>query len=349
MSQIKGPAIFLSQFLSDEAPFDTLENITAWAKSLGYGGVQIPAWEKRLIDIDRAAESKDYCDELRSRCNGLEITELVTHLYGQLMAVHPAFDVQFDGFATPEVRGNHKARTQWAVDQMKKSLEASRNLGLSVVPTLSGALLWHYVYPWPPRPKGLVDLAFNELAVRWKPVLNLAAEYGIHLAYEVHPGDDIHDGVTFERFLAATRNHQSVGILYDPSHLLLQCLDYIGYIDCYGSYIKAFHVKDAELNPTARSGVYGGFQGWRDRPGRFRSLGDGQTDFKRVFTKLTEVGYCSWAVLEWECCIKDAVQGACEGAVFIKSMLMDTPKKAFDDFAAGETNVELNRKILGLG
>jgi sugar phosphate isomerase/epimerase len=348
VSQIKGPAIFLSQFLSDEAPFDTLENITAWAKSLGYLGVQIPAWEKRLIDIDRAAESKEYCDELRSRCNGLEITELVTHLYGQLMATHPAFDVQFDGFATPGVRNDHKARTRWAENQMKKSLEASRNLGLSVVPTLSGALLWHYVYPWPPRPKGLVDLAFKELAARWKPVLNLAAEYGIHLAYEVHPGDDIHDGVTFERFLTATGNHQSVGILYDPSHLLLQYLDYIGYVDCYGSYIKAFHVKDAELNPTARSGVYGGFQGWRDRPGRFRSLGDGQTDFKRVFTKLTEVGYCSWAVLEWECCIKDAVQGASEGAVFIKSMLMDTPKKAFDDFAAGETNPESNRKILGL-
>ena len=348
MSQIKGPAIFLSQFLSDKAPFNTLENITAWAKSLGYLGVQIPAWDKRLIDIDKAAESKDYCDELKARCNGLEITELVTHLYGQLVAVHPAASVMFDTFADPAVRGNDKARTEWAIAQMKKSIEASRNLGLSVVATMSGALLWHYIYPWPPRPQGLVDLAFNELAARWKPVLDLAAEYGIYLAYEVHPADDVHDGVTFERFLSATGNHRSVSILYDPSHLLLQCIDYAGYIDCYSSYIKAFHVKDAELNPTARSGVYGGFQSWKDRPGRFRSLGDGQTDFTKIFTKLVEVGYCSWAVLEWECCIKDAVQGAREGATFIKSLLMETPEKAFDDFAAGESNLELNRKILGL-
>ncbi len=348
MSQIKGPAISLPQFLSDEPPFNTLENITAWAKSLGYLGVQIPAWDTRVIELDKAAESKDYGDELKGRCNGLEITELVTHLYGQLVAVHPAHDILFDVFAAPPVKGNPKARTEWAIGQMKKSIAASRNLGLSVVPTLGGALLWHYVYPWPARPQGLVDLAFAELAKRWKPILDTAEDHGIDLAYEIHPAGDLHDGVTFERFLAVTGNHQRVNILYDPSHLLLQCLDYVGYITCYGDYIKAFHVKDAEFNPTPRSGVYGGYQSWKDRPGRFRSLGDGQTDFKKVFTKLTEVGYSSWAVLEWECCVKDAVQAAREGAVFIKSMLIDTPKRAFDDFAGGEGDREFNKKVLGL-
>ena len=348
MAQIKGPAIFLSQFLGNEPPFDTLENITAWAKSLGYLGVQVPAWDKRVIDIDKAATSKAYCDELKGKCQGLEITELVSHLYGQLVAVHPAHDALFDVFAVSSVRGNPKARTEWAVAQMKKCLAASRNLGLSVMPTLSGALLWHYVYPWPPRPEGLVDLAFAELAKRWKPILDTAAENGVDLAYEIHPAGDLHDGVTFERFLTATGNHKRVNILYDPSHLVLQCIDYVGYITCYGDYIKAFHVKDAEFNPTPRSGVYGGYQDWKDRPGRFRSLGDGQIDFKKVFTKLTEVGYRSWAVLEWECCVKDAVQAARESAVFIKSMLIDTPKKAFDEFAGGKVDTEFNKKVLGL-
>lgn len=348
MSQIKGPAISLPQFLGEEPPFNTLENITAWAKSLGYLGVQIPVWDTRVIDLDKAAESKNYCDELKGQCHGLEITELVTHLYGQLVAVHPAHDVLFDVFATPSVRGNPKARTEWAINQIKKAIKASRNLELSVVPTLGGALLWHYVYPWPPRPKGLVDLTFDELAKRWKPILNTAEEYGIDLAYEIHPAGDLHDGVTFERFLAATGNHQRVSILYDPSHLLLQCLDYVGYITCYGDYIKAFHVKDAEFNPTPRSGVYGGYQDWKDRPGRFRSLGDGQIDFKKIFTKLTEVGYNSWAVLEWECCVKEAEQAAREGAVFIKSMLIDAPKRSFDEFAGEEADTKFNKKILGL-
>ncbi len=348
MSQIKGPAICLAQYFGDEPPFDSLENITAWAKSLGFLGVQIPASEPRAINLDKAAESRGYCDELKSRCHGLEITELTTHLFGQLVAVNPAYDVLLDVFAAPSVKGNSQARTAWAINQMKKSLKASRNLGLRVLPTLSGALLWHYVYPWPPRPKGLVDLAFQELAKRWKPILDLAGEYGIDLAFEIHPTEDLHDGVTFERFLAATGNHKSVNMLYDPSHLVLQCIDYVGYITCYGDYIKAFHVKDAELNPTPKSGVYGGYQEWKDRPGRFRSLGDGQIDFKQVFSRLTEVGYSSWAVLEWECCVKGAEQSAREAVSFIKSMLIDAPKKAFDAFAGGKADVEFNRKILGL-
>jgi len=348
MAQIKGPAIFLAQFAQDEAPFNTIENITAWAKSIGFVGVQIPANDKRLIDLDKAAESKAYCDDLKGRCNGLAVTELASHLQGQLVAVHPAFDVMFDAFAPEQLHGNPKARTEWAVAEMIKVIKAASNLGVSVVPTFSGALLWHTFYPWPQRPAGLVEMGFKELAKRWQPILNAAEDYGIDLAYEIHPGEDLHDGVTFERFLEASGNHPRVKILFDPSHFVLQQLDYVGYLDYYKDYIKAFHVKDAEFNPSPRSGVYAGYQDWKDRPGRFRSLGDGQVDFKKVFTKLTQNGYTGWAVLEWEDCIKDGEQGAREGSVFIKQMLIDTPTHAFDDFAGGATDDETNRKILGI-
>lgn len=348
MTQIKGPAIFLAQFMGDHEPFNTLENITAWAKSLGFIGVQLPSWDSRCIDLDKAASSKTYCDELKGRCNGLAITELAAHLQGQLVAVHPAYDALFDAFAAPSVRGNPKARTQWAIRQMQKVIKASANLGLSAVPTFSGAFLWPTVYPWPQRPKGLVETGFAELAKRWLPILNTAEEYGVDLAFEIHPGEDLHDGVTFERFREATGNHPRVNILYDPSHFVLQCLDYVGYIKVYGQFIKAFHVKDAEFRPSPRSGVYGGYQEWKDRPGRFRSVGDGMVDFKQVFTALTEVGYSSWAVLEWECCVKDGEQGAREGAEFIRRMLIETPKKAFDDFAGAAADMRTNRKILGI-
>ncbi|HEX2915911.1 MAG TPA: sugar phosphate isomerase/epimerase family protein [Chloroflexia bacterium] len=348
MPQIKGPGLFLAQFAQDTEPYNTLENITAWAKSLGFIGVQLPSNDSRMIDLDKAAESKDYCDELKGRCNGLEVTELASHLQGQLVAVHPAFDVMFDAFAPDELHGNPKARTEWAVREMIKVIKAASNLGVSVVPTFSGALLWHTFYPWPQRPQGLVEMGFEELAKRWLPILNVADDYGIDLAYEIHPGEDLHDGVTFERFLKATGNHPRVKILYDPSHFVLQHLDYVGYLDCYKDYIRAFHVKDAEFNPSPRSGVYAGYQDWKDRPGRFRSVGDGQVDFKKIFSKLTQNGYSGWAVLEWECCIKDSVQGAREGAEFIKNMLIDTPTHAFDDFAGGATDETTNRKILGL-
>jgi sugar phosphate isomerase/epimerase len=347
-SPIKGPAIFLAQFVQDIPPYDTLEHITRWAKDLGFVGVQIPAWESRLIDLDTAAESKQYCDDLKGRCNGLAITELATHLIGQLVAVHPAYDVLFDAFAPQALRGHPRERSEWAASQKVKALRASANLGLTILPTFSGALLWHTMYPWPQRPAGLVEFGFQELAQRWLPLLNKAEEYGIDLAYEIHPGEDLHDGVTFERFLAATNHHPRANILYDPSHFVLQCLDYIGYLDYYKDYIKAFHVKDAEYHPSARSGVYGGYQDWQDRPGRFRSVGDGQVDFKRVFSTLTQHGFTGWAVLEWECCIKDSVQGAREGAEFIRNMLIDVPARAFDDFAGGAQDTETNYRILGL-
>jgi sugar phosphate isomerase/epimerase len=348
MSQIKGPAIFLAQFAQDHAPYNTLDNITAWVKELGYLGVQLPGDDTRFIDLDKAAESQQYCEDLKGQCNGLAITEIATHLLGQLVAVHPAYDVLADALAPASVRNNPQARTAWAVDRMIKAIKASRNLGLTVMPTFSGALLWHTFYPFPQRPQGLVEMGFRELAARWQPILNVADEYGVDLAYEIHPSEDLHDGVTFERFLAATGNHPRVHILYDPSHFVLQQLDYLGYLDVYKEHIKAFHVKDAEYHPSARSGVYGGYQDWQDRPGRFRSLGDGQVDFKQVFTKLTQYGYQSWAVLEWECCIKDSVQGAREGAAFIKQMLIDTPTHAFDDFAGGVSSEATNRRILGL-
>lgn len=348
MPQIKGPAIFLAQFMGEAAPFNTLPNITAWAKSLGYIGVQIPSWDARLIDIKKAAESKSYCDEIRGQMNGLEITELASHLQGQLVAVHPAYDELFDAFAAPEVRGNAKARTDWAVQQMKYAIQATSNFGLTVTPSFSGALLWPFLYPWPQRPTGLVEDGFQELARRWKPIFETADKYGVDIAYELHPGEDLYDGATFELFLEAMGNNPHVAINYDPSHFILQCLDYVGFIDAFGPRIKAFHVKDAEFRPSAKQGVYSGYAGWQQRAGRFRSLGDGQVDFKQVFSRLTAAGYKSWAVLEWECCFKDAAQGAAEGAPFIKSHLIDVPLKAFDDFAGAATDADRNRRLLGV-
>ena len=348
MSSIKGPGIFLAQFLRDEAPYNNLVNISRWVAELGYKGVQIPTWDDRVIDLDKAAKSKDYCDELKGTLKqaGLEITELSAHLQGQVLAVHPAYEIAFQPFYPQGLKD--KERAEWATGELKKAVMASVNLGLNSVPVLSGGFAWHMVYPWPQRPAGLIDEAFKELHKRWKPVLDLAKENGIAISYELHPGSDIFDGATFEMFLDVSDNHPAACLCYDPSHFLLQQLDYLEFIQLYGERIKSFHVKDAEFRPSGRVGVYGGYQSWAKRAGRFRSLGDGQVDFTRVFTLLTEVGYAGWAVLEWECCVKSPEQGAREGASFIADHIIEATEVAFDDFAGGKTDVERNRKILGL-
>ena len=351
MKTIKGPAIFLAQFAGDEAPYNNLENIADWVAGLGYKGIQIPSWDERLFDLTKAAESQTYCDEIKGMLadKGLSITELSTHLQGQLVAVHPAFDAQFDGFAPAEVHGNPKGRQEWAVQQVKNAAIASRRLGLSAHATFSGALAWPYFYPWPARPAGLVEDAFDELARRWKPILDVFDENGVDAAYEIHPGEDLHDGVTFEMFLERVGNHPRANILYDPSHFVLQQLDYLAYLDIYHERIKCFHVKDAEFRPNGRSGVYGGYQSWVDRPGRFRSLGDGQVDFPAIFSKMAAYDFAGWAVLEWECALKHPEQGAAEGAPFIAKHIIRVTEHAFDDFAAGGADRELNRKLMGIG
>ena len=350
MKTIKGPAVFLAQFIDEQAPFNSLDGLCKWAAELGYKGIQLPTLDKWLIDLDTAAESQTYCDELKGKINsyGLEITELSTHLQGQLVAVHPAYDLMFDNFAPAPVKNNPKARTTWAIEQVKKAAIASRRLGLDAHATFSGSLLWPYFHPWPQQPDGLIELGFKELAERWLPILDSFDENGVNVCYEIHPGEDLHDGETFERFLAATDNHKRVNILYDPSHFVLQQLDYITYIDHYHEFIKAFHVKDAEFKPNGKKGTFGGYGDWRNRAGRYRSPGDGQIDFKSIFTKLTEYGCDVWAVMEWECCIKSPEQGAREGAAFIAKHIIEATEKTFDDFAGGKIDQVHLKKILNL-
>ena len=350
LSQIKGPALFLAQFAGDEAPFNSLESITKWAAGLGYKGVQIPTFDARLFDLNKAADSQDYCDEVKGICAqaGVEITELSTHLQGQLVAVNPAYNEAFDAFAPAEMHGTPQARQEWAVDQVKKAAVASRCLGLDHTVSFSGSLAFPYLYPWPQRPDGLIDEAFSELARRWLPIFDHYAEYGVDIGFELHPGEDLFDGATWEMFLDRVNGHKSAMINYDPSHFLLQQMDYLAFIDLYHDRINAFHVKDAEFNPDGRQGVYSGYQNWTNRAGRFRSLGDGQVDFAAIFSKLTQYDYDSWAVLEWECCIKSAEQGAAEGAPFIAKHLIEPPRHAFDNFARGERDGAQIKRMLGL-
>mgnify|MGYP001013358503 FL=1 len=349
-NSMKGPAIFLAQFVGDKPPFNSLASIARWAAGHGYKGVQIPTTAPQLFDLQKAAESDTYCDEVRGTLGefGISVTELSTHLQGQLVAVHPAYDLQMDGFAPEHVRGNPTARTEWAVSQLKLAARASRRLGLNAHATFSGALAWPYLYPWPQRPAGLIETAFTELGRRWKPILDAFDAEGVDVCYEVHPGEDLCDGASYERFLDAVGQHPRACLLFDPSHFVLQQLDYLEYIDLYHDRIKAFHVKDAEFRPNGRQGVYGGFESWVNRAGRFRSLGDGQVDFGAIFSKLTQYGYRGWAVLEWECCLKDPEDGAREGAPFISKHIINMATKSFDDFAGASVDKKQIQSMLGL-
>lgn len=350
MQTIKGPSLHLAQFADNKAPFNSLEDIARWAAGVGFKGLQIPAWDQRLFDVTTAASSQTYCDDVNGMLasHGLVASELTTHIFGQLVAVHPAYDAMCDSFAPEALRGNPAARTAWALEQLKLSASASRRMGLSDMGTFSGSFAWPYLFPFPQRPAGLIEAAFEELARRWRPILDACDEQGVNLCYEIHPSEDLHDGTSFERFHELVGQHARCKILFDPSHFVLQQLNYLDYIDIYREHIRMFHVKDAEFLPSGRQGIYGGYSSWLERAGRFRSLGDGQVDFKAIFSKFAQYDYQGWASLEWECCLKDQEDGAREGVDFINRHIIRVTDKIFDDFAGAPVDQRQINAMLGI-
>jgi sugar phosphate isomerase/epimerase len=346
---IRGPGLFISQFIGTDPPFDTLAGIAEWAKGLGFRALQIPVSDPRLKDLAGLSD-KDAIAKIESVMSkaGLVVSEIAAQRSGQLLAVHPAFDETMDALAAPDVRGRPAERQARAERDLRRAIARAASLGTKKVVAFSGGLAWPYFYPYPPRPAGLVERAFDELARRWRPLLDEADRAGIDFCFELHPGQDLHDGITFERFLERVDHHPRVKINYDPSHFLLQQMDYLGFIDRYHQRIGAFHVKDAEFTPSATSGVYGGYQDWLDRPGRFRSVGDGQIDFGGIFDRLTRYGFDGWAVLEWECCLKNSNDGAAEGAQFIAGHIVRVSERSFDAMLDATMSADKIDHVLGI-
>ena len=350
MRTIKGPGLLIAQFARDTPPHNSLPNIAKWAKGYGYKAIQIPTADPRFFDLDKAYESETYCDEIKGTLAdiGIEISELSTHFQGQMVSVHPAYDIMFDGQCPKAFRGNPEKRRHWAADHVRKAARVSRRLGLTEHVTFTGSLAWPYLYPYPQRPAGLIEECFAEQGRRWKPILDVFDEHGVDLCFEIHPTEDIFDGDTFDMFLDAVGGHKRCNINYDASHFIKQCLDYLGFIDVYHDRIKMFHVKDAEFNPTAKQGVYGGYKGWLERAGRDRSLGHGQVNFKAIFAKLAAYDFPGWAIYEWECCLEHPEAAARHGAKFISDHIIEVTDRVFDDFAATGIDHAENLKLLGI-
>ena len=232
------------------------------------------------------------------------------------------------------MRGKPEARQAWAVEQMKYAAKASANLGLKAHATFSGALAWPYIYPWPQRPTGLVEAAFDELSKRWRPILDAFDTAGCDLCYEIHPGEDLHDGATFEMFLERVGNHPRCNLLFDPSHFVLQQLDYLAYIDLYHDRIKMFHA-----TRTPSSILPGEFACIRWLPVVGRSRGTVPVAGRRAGQFPQHLLEADPIRVRWLGCAgmgmlhqEPRAGSSREGAPFIKRHLIEAASRAFDDF-----------------
>lgn len=363
---LKGPGIFLAQGLGKEG-WGSLEECAKSAAALGYKGMQLPLWDKRAIDLEYAAVSPKYCEELQQICTdaGCPIVELANHCEWQLVRSCPTYTSLHSWVAPKELdteHGKQEALAQWAQRRAMLSVDAAANFGFDRVGGFSGSSIFQFVYPWPQRPPGLVAAAFNALAAAWMPIFEHADMKGVDVCFELHPGEDLMDGDTFNLFLRYVKNHPRCNILLDLSHMVLAGMtndNMRGFIRENAKRIKMFHVKDGEFNPRPGGGVYSSYNGWKDRQGRFRSLGDGHINYAEVFALLQDLDLDLWAILEWECCLKGWKQGVREGAQYIQSWMdaIPAPERsavephddgAFDDFAQANVNRALIAHILGI-
>jgi sugar phosphate isomerase/epimerase len=224
------------------------------------------------------------------------------------------------------------------------AVQAARNLGLRGVATLSGGFLAPFQGSGLAWPEGLAETAFTELCRRWRPVLEAAAEAEVDLCFEPRPGQDVQDGVTFERFLAGVSGHPRCRLAFNPAQLLLQQIDYLDFLDTYRERIGLFHAGDAELEPGGRQALLSGYGPPRDRPARLRAPGDGQVDFASLCSRLAAHGYDGWAVVHWACAIKHPLAGARDAAELLAAAMVRTPPPE----PPRPVDEPLNRRILGL-
>lgn len=347
--------IFVAQYLGQPGCEDLMATARTMA-GIGYKQLQLTP---DCFDLAAAAASQGWCvDNLIGPLGelGLRVSEVSFHIPGQLMAVHPAYAAQYRGFLPAALQPGATLQTmyEWGVEQTKRVIDASVNLGINAAVGFTGSLGWPYMYPWPQRPGGLVAELFRELAARWAPIVEYAHDRNVLLAFELHPDEDVHDGTTFERFHDALTKQglspsvvDDVGINYDPSHLVLQQLDYLEFLSTYLNWIYAYHVKDAVFEPNGKQGVYGGYAPWSERAGRFCTPGTGQVDFAAIEEILA---WTNPAVVEWEDPRQDALQGArwanqylTTGTVPYEDVI--EPAAAFDDFAQTDVDVAA---LLGL-
>ena len=309
-----------------------LEKLAQMTSSWGFDGLELACWGDHM-DVFKAAEDLDYCKKQKDilKKNGLELYCISNHLAGQLTC-DPNDDSRSDMFAPKECAGNAEKKREWAIESMKKSAQAARNLGIKVVAGFTGSPIWHMLYSFPPVTDEMIDDGFKKFAQIWNPILDVFDECGVKFALEVHPTEIAFDIITAKRAVEAIDNRDTFGFNFDPSHLLWQMVDPAKLIKEFPERIYHVHMKDAALQLDGRSGILASHLnfGNPNRGWDFRSLGHGEVDFEEIIRALNHANYSGPLSIEWEDCGMERERGARESLAFVKEADFSPSTAIFD-------------------
>ncbi len=302
------------------------------AAGWGYEGLELACWGDH-VEVDKAAGDKEYCKKQLAILeeNNLKVFAISNHLAGQLVC-DPNDDSRSDMFAPPDCAGNAEKKRAWAVEAMKNTARAAKNLGVKVVNGFTGSSIWHMLYSFPPVSEAMVDEGFAQFAKMWNPILDVFDECGVRFALEVHPTEIAFDIITAKRALEAIGNREAFGFNFDPSHLHWQMVDPVCFLNEFSDRIYHVHMKDAALQLDGRSGILSSHldfgkpcRGWD-----FRSLGHGGVNFEEIIRTLNRIGYKGPLSVEWEDSGMDREHGAKEACEFVKKVDFAPSVVAFD-------------------
>jgi len=309
-----------------------LEELARKASSWGYDGLELACWGDHM-DVDKAATDEKYCEKQLGilKKNNLKVFAISHHLAGQLVC-DPNDDSRSDGFAPASCAGDAEKKRKWAVETMKNTARAARNLGLTVVNGFTGSSIWHMLYSFPPVTDAMIEDGFAYFAKMWNPILDVFDECGVKFALEVHPTEIAFDIITAKRALGAIGNRPAFGFNFDPSHLHWQMVDPVCFLKEFSDRIYHVHMKDAAVQLNGRSGILGSHLNF-GQPGRgwdFRSLGHGGVNFEEIIRTLNQIGYNGPLSVEWEDSGMDREHGAKEACEFVKRVDFKPSQVAFD-------------------
>lgn len=309
-----------------------LAKLAPSAKKMGYDGLELACWGDHL-DVTKAAKDKGYCREKRAllKKNKLDLFAISHHLAGQLVC-DPNDDSRSDAFAPPKLKGDAEGKRKWAIQTMKDTARAAKNLGVSVVNGFTGSPIWHMLYFFPPASPETIEAGYKTFADLWNPILDEFDKCGVRFALEVHPTEIAYDIYTAERALEAIGHREAFGFNFDPSHLHWQLIDPVEFIKAFPDRIYHVHMKDAARTLDGRSGILASHLNFGDarRGWDFRSVGRGDVNFEEIIRALNRIAYDGPLSVEWEDSGMDRIHGATESCAYVQNIDFAPSKLAFD-------------------
>ncbi len=312
-----------------DLPLKTLaQKASAW----GYDGLELACWGDHL-DVEKAVADKGYCEQILALLKkyNLKVFAISNHLAGQLVC-DPNTDSRSDAFAPAHCKGDAEKKRQWAIETMKMTAQAAKNLGVKVVNGFTGSSIWHLFYAFPPVTQEMIEEGFEYFARMWNPIFDVFDEFGVKFALEVHPTEIAFDIVTAKRALRAVNNRTAFGFNFDPSHLHWQMVNPVLFLREFSDRIYHVHLKDAALQLDGRSGILSSHLNFGDprRGWDFRSLGRGQINFEEIIRTLNHIGYQGALSVEWEDSGMEREHGAREALEFVRKLDFKPSGQAFD-------------------